>query len=190
MDSVCILIHVSMYLYSNPSTHSISRLAAGGTWDEFTVRTKMMIEWTQGYTPRPRSSEFGGALGGRDRVNSEMHLGAVMEQVWGCTWRPWWSEFGDKHVKAIIEWTYRCTPRLWSSEFGDILAAYDRPRMEVVDLETFDERRAGCLWDSLDWLVNSKLWECDNVTLTLQLIWRAGWWRSICREACQKLKLH
>jgi hypothetical protein len=30
MYSVCILIYVSMYLYSNPSTHAISGLAAGG----------------------------------------------------------------------------------------------------------------------------------------------------------------
>ena len=30
MYSVCILIYVSMYLYSYPSTHAISGLAAGG----------------------------------------------------------------------------------------------------------------------------------------------------------------
>ena len=42
--SVCILIHVSMYLYSYPSTHSISGLAAGGDSEQFKVRLKMMIE--------------------------------------------------------------------------------------------------------------------------------------------------
>jgi hypothetical protein len=33
-------------------------------------------------------SKFGDALGGRDQVNSEMHLEAVMERVGRYTWRP------------------------------------------------------------------------------------------------------
>jgi len=50
--SVCILIYVSMYLYGYPSTHSISRLAVRGTWEQFEVHLKMMIEWTQRYILR------------------------------------------------------------------------------------------------------------------------------------------
>jgi len=40
-------------------------------------------------------SEFGDALGGQDGVNSEMHLEAVINQVWKCTGRPRWSELRD-----------------------------------------------------------------------------------------------
>jgi hypothetical protein len=44
MYSVCILIYVSMYLYSYPSTHGISGLAAGATGDQFEAGLKMTIE--------------------------------------------------------------------------------------------------------------------------------------------------
>jgi len=49
---------------------------------------------TYRYTWRPWSSEFGHALGGRDRVNSEMHSDAVTTRVWRCTCRLWSSEIG------------------------------------------------------------------------------------------------
>ena len=62
-------------------------------------------------------------------------------------------------------------------------------RLEVVDLEALDGRRARC-WDSIHQLVNSTPWECDKVTLPLKLLWRTGWWRSIGREICWKLNLH
>jgi len=161
-------------------------------------------------TGRPWSTEFGDAIGDRDWVNWEMHLEAVIERVWRCTGRPWSSEFGDAigdqdwvnwemHLEAVIERVWRCTGRPWSSEFGDALVAgYDRARLEeylevvnleAVDLEAVDGRRARC-WDSIHRLVNSKPWECDEVTLPLKLLWRTGWWRSISREAYRKLKLH
>jgi len=79
MYSVCILIYVSVYLYSYPSTHGISGLATGGAWEQCEVRLKMTIEWTQRYTPRLWSSEFGDALGGDDRACLEIHLEAVIE---------------------------------------------------------------------------------------------------------------
>jgi hypothetical protein len=58
--------------------------------------------------------EFGDALGGYDRVNSEMHLEAVIDRVWRFSWRPLSSEFGDAlgspdraslamHLQAMIE---------------------------------------------------------------------------------------
>jgi len=47
------------------------------------------IEWTQRCTWRPWLSEFRDALGGRDRVNSEMHLEAVIDRVGRYAWRPW-----------------------------------------------------------------------------------------------------
>jgi hypothetical protein len=40
-----------------------------------------VIERTQRCTWRPCWNEFGDALGGEDRVNTEMHLEAVIKQV-------------------------------------------------------------------------------------------------------------
>jgi hypothetical protein len=42
--SVCIPIYVSMNVYSYPSTHGISGLAAGGASEQLKVRLKMMME--------------------------------------------------------------------------------------------------------------------------------------------------
>jgi len=61
--------------------------------------------------------------------------------------------------------------------------------LEVVDLQAVDGRRARSC-DTIYQLVNSKPWECDEVTLPLKLLWRTGWWQSIGREVRQKLKLH
>jgi hypothetical protein len=54
--------------------------------------------------------ELRDALGGRDHSNSEMHLEAVIEEVWRCTWRRWSCEFGGRgrvslelHFEAQIE---------------------------------------------------------------------------------------
>jgi len=76
------------------------------------------IEWLWRCTWRPRSCKFGDALGGRDRVNSVLHLDAVNKQVW--TW-----------TEAEIEWTQKCTWRPGSSEFGDALGGHDRARLEM-----------------------------------------------------------
>jgi len=63
------------------------------------VNLQAVIERVYRYTWRLRSSEFGDALGGRDRVNSEdalggrdrlsleMHSEAVTERVGRCTCR-------------------------------------------------------------------------------------------------------
>ena len=64
-------IYVSMYQYSYPSTNGISRLAAGSTWQQFEVRLKLTIEWTQGFTWRPWSWEFRYALGRHYYANFE-----------------------------------------------------------------------------------------------------------------------
>ena len=55
-------------------------------------------------------------------MNSEMHLEAVIERVWRCTWRPGLSELRDAfggrdrvnsevHLEAVIERVWRCTER-------------------------------------------------------------------------------
>jgi len=60
------------------------------------------------------------ALGDVDRVNSEMHLEAVIERLWICSWRLRscklrdalggrdWASL-DLHFETEIEWTQRCT---------------------------------------------------------------------------------
>jgi len=78
---------------------------------------------TQSCTWRPWWSEVGEALGGRDRLKSEMHLEAVIERVWRCTWRPRW------------RWTERCNWRPRSGLFGDALGGLDRASLEM-HLET------------------------------------------------------
>ena len=80
------------------------------------------------------------------------------------------------------------------SKFRDArVAGYDRARLEeyleLVDLEEVEGRRARC-WDSIHRLVNSEMWECDEETSPLKVLWRTGWWRSIGREVRHKLKLH
>jgi len=163
------------------------------------------VKWTQRCSLRPKSNEFRDVIGDREWVNSVIPSKAVIKEVWRCTWRPRWSKYGDAlggrdraslhmHLEAEIEWTQRCTLRLWPSEFGDALVAgYDLARLEeyleVVDLEAVDGRRARC-WDSIHQLVNSKPWECGEVTLRLKLLLRAGWWQWIGRKVHRKLKVH
>jgi len=89
MNSVCILIYVSMYLYSYQSTDGISGLAAGGAWEELTIK------WTQRFIPMLWLSELGDSIGYRDWVNSEMHWEAVIKQGWRCNWRPRLCELRD-----------------------------------------------------------------------------------------------
>jgi hypothetical protein len=88
-------------------------------------------------TWRLRSSEFGDALGGHDSAN----LDAVIGRGWRCTWGP------------------------QSSELRDASGGHDRARLKEY-LEEVDRRRTG-FCDSIHQLVNSQLWECDEVTLPL-----------------------
>jgi len=125
IQTSCIqFVFSSIYLCSYPSTDCISVLAAGGAWVEFKERLKMMIGWTQGYTPRLRSSESGYAHVGRDQVNLVMHSEIVNERVCRYTWRCYSSVVGDTfgghdqmnldmHSKIVIERGWRCTWRPW-----------------------------------------------------------------------------
>jgi len=142
MYSVCILIYVSMCLDSCPSTHGISGLAADGASEQFEVRLKMTIQWTQRYTPRPWSSKFEDAIGDRDWVNSEMHWEAIIERVLICTWSPRPSELKqalwgrdqaclEMQLETEIEWTQRYTWRPWSSELTDTLRDRNQASMEI-----------------------------------------------------------
>ena len=128
MYLVCILIYVSRYLYSYPSIHAISGLAAGGAWEQFEVRLKMKIQWTQIYTPRPWSRDFGDALGGSDQPYWEMHLEAVISHIWRCIWKPWSSVFGDVHLEGMIVHTWRPC----SSESGEALGGHDCANLQAT----------------------------------------------------------
>jgi len=146
----------------------------------------MQLEAIMVRTCRPWSSESRDSLGGRDRVNLEMHSEIVIERVWRCSCEGRNQVSLEMHLEAVIEgvWRYalgghdrvnlqaviervrRYTWRLWSSEVGWVLGG---GRWTV--------RR-----DSIHQLVNSRPWECDKVTLPLKLLWRTGWWRSIGKE--------
>jgi len=153
-----------VYLYSYPSTHGMSRLAAGSAWEQFEVCLRMTTEWTYRCTPRSWSSEFGDGVGGRNRASLKINLQAVIERVWIYTWRP------------------------WLSEFGDTLGGRDQARLDGY-LEAVDGRRAGC-WDSMHQLVNSQPWECDKVSLLMSSHGELADEGRSCREARQKHKLH
>jgi len=65
-----------------------------------------------------------------------MHLEAVIERVWRCTWRLSSSKFGDMHLGSMIVRTWR--PK--SSKFEDPLGGRDCARLDEY-LEAVDGRR-------------------------------------------------
>ena len=130
--------YASFYLYSYPSTHGISRPAAGGAWEKFEVRLKITIKWTQMYTPRPWSSEYGDAYGGSNRAYLEVHLEATIGWTWRFTPRLSSSKFGNAlgdhdcaNMEAAMEWSWTYTWRPWSRKFGDALWGCDCARLEM-----------------------------------------------------------
>jgi len=120
------------------------------------------------------SSELRDTLSGRDRASLELQLETEIEWTQSCTGRLWSSGYGHA-LGGRDRGNSEMHSELWSNEYRDALAAgYDRGRleeyMEAVDLEAVDGRRASC-WDSIDRLVNSKPWECDEATVPLKLLW-------------------
>jgi len=74
-------------------------------------------------------------------VYAEMKLNAVMERVWGCTWRPKLSKLRDviggpdrpdleMHFAALIKLTPPCTWRLKLPNFGAALGGQDCSGLE------------------------------------------------------------
>jgi len=126
-----------MYLYSYPSTHGKSGLGCR--------RCLRAIQ---------------GAPENEDQVNSEVPPKAVIEQVWRCTWRPWWCELGghnwaslEIHSEAVIEQAWRYEQgghehakwRPKSSEFEDSLGGSDQASMEM-HLEAMIQWVWRCTW--------------------------------------------
>jgi len=138
-----------------------------------------------------------------DRVNSEMHLEAVIERVWICTWRLRSRDLrdalggGDRasleiHLEAVIE-------RVWRYALG----AHDCANLQAVIewVWRYTWRPRSCelrrctsrLW-SIEF--GDAFWGCDQASLELHLQamteqdWTRTWRRSIWREARQQLRLY
>jgi len=133
------------------------------------VWLKMTIEWSQGYTPSPWSSQFGDALWGHNRAGLEMHLEATIERVWRCNWKPWSSKYGDTlgscdrtclemQLEAIMVRVWRCTCRPWSSEIGGVLGG-GQSGGGGFGREAQRERRRDRSGDCILWLTRN----CANV---------------------------
>ena len=146
-----------------------------------------MVEWVWRSTGRAWLSELRAALGCRNRVSIEIHLEAVIERVWRCTWRRQSSEFGNA-CGCLDRVNQRCAWRAWLREFGDWLGGHDRASLEKY-LEAVNRRRTRC-WDSIHELVESQLWECDEVTLPLTYHGELAGGCRACMEARWELKLH
>jgi len=165
-----------MYLYSYPSTHAISGLAVGGAWEQFEVRLKMTIEWTQRYTPRLWSSDFGDALGGGNRAYLEIHLEAVFERHCGYAL----GGHDCANFQAVIERVWRYTWRLQSSECGDALGGHDRSSLEM-HWEADMEWTQRCTWRPWSSEFGDALGGWDGVNSEMHLeavidrVWRYTW---------------
>jgi len=129
------------------------------------------IEWTQRCTWRPWLSEFGDALGGRDRVNSEMHLEAVIERVGRYTWRPWSNKIG-----GVLGGGWSGSD--WSE--GVQSGGSQSGGSESGGSESGGGRSGGMCdgsWDSIYWLTRN----CGNVENWVQQgplrAWETGWER-------------
>jgi len=143
-------------------------------------------------------ASFGDALWGRDQVDWEIHLEAVVDRIWRCAGRPRWSELRDAlgghdwssleiHWEAVIErvWTWACRPRL--SELRDALRGCDRASLEM-HVQAMIERDWRSTWRRSIWrearrqlslysLVNLKLWEYRELSTTSAERWETSWER-------------
>jgi len=159
------------------------------------MHSEIVMERVYRHNSRPWLCE----LGGRNRATLEMHLETMILRVWRY-------DLGGLHhanLEAVIQEDWRYTSTVWSSEYRD----RNRPSSGCTwrarsckhvgrngasfdeYLKAADGRHARC-WDSYHQLVNSHLWQWDNVNSPLSCygeLAESGW---SCREARQKLKLH
>ena len=145
------------------------------------------IEHIWRYTWSLWSSELRHALWGRDWASLEMHLKTMNVQIWKRESSEFGAALGGRDcasLEAIIMRVWGCTWRPWSCELGGHNGATLDEYLEAVN-----GRRAGCR-DTIHQLVNSQLWECDKVTLSLSSRGELADGGRSCREARRKLKLH
>ena len=95
--NLCRAFHLGYHIMSVHPPALLQDILAGRDLARLEMHLEAEIEWTERYTPRLWSSEFGDAVGDRGWVNSELHLEAVI--VWVCrhTWRPRLSELRCAH---------------------------------------------------------------------------------------------
>jgi len=168
------------------------------------MHSEIVIWWIWRCSWRPCSCE----LGGHNREISEIHFEGTIELVRRCPWRHWSSELPDAHrgcdwpskemhLQAVIEQDWKSTWRWSILQVVDLAGgrSCSWSIMQVVDVagvrlcglsilqvvhpEAVNGRRAGC-WDCIHRIVKTQLWECDEVTVPLQLLWRTGWCWSTC----------
>ena len=110
MDSVCILIYVSMYLCIYIATHLHTLYLDWLVCRIYTPRHPVHLRYPFDRaclrcTWRRRLIELRDALGDWDRVNSEMHLEAGIERVWWYTWMRWSCELAGRNRASLeIHW--------------------------------------------------------------------------------------
>ena len=96
-------------------------------------------DWDTSGWWRSWSRKFGDSLGGCDWASLEIPLEAVIEWVWGYTWRPWSRELGGHnraslaiHLEGVIMRDWALTWRPWSSEFGDTLEGHNCANLDAI----------------------------------------------------------
>jgi len=144
-----------------------------------------VIERNRRSTWRRQLSERRDTLGGRDRVNYEMYMEAMIEWVWRCIWRPrsswtkrWicrprsnelrdalggcsWALF-EMHLEALVVWTWR--PR--SSEFGEADGGGNEAYLEI-HIEAVIER----VWRQSPSKFEDAHRVCDRASLEAVIEW-------------------
>ena len=135
-----------------------------------------------------------------------MHLEAVIERVWRCTWRPRSSELRDAlrgrnqsslemHWEAVIEQVWTCTWRPRSSELRDAFPGCDRASWEMP-LEAQMEWTHRCTWRPWRIQFGHALGVWDRVhsemhsEAMIEQAWSSTWRRSNWREARWQLRFY
>jgi len=114
------------------------------------------LVWTRTWTWSEHPERLLTLLPGPDWASLE----EAIERVWRCTWRPWFSGFGDMHLEAIIKQVWRYTGRPWQCEIGDVLGG-----------SWWMAYRMLRLFSSVSYLAIMGLWQGD---LIIELTRRAG----------------
>jgi len=140
----------------------------------------MANEWTQRYTPRSWSCEFGHAPGCANRPLLLRYLEPVIESTYRCTSRSWSSEcvhgIGDHervNLEAVIQRVWRYICRTWLSEFDNTLL-WQRSREIGQELwaSRWMVRQIWRFYSSVSQLPTVGMWQAD---FAMELSWQASW---------------
>jgi hypothetical protein len=152
------------------------------------IHSAIVCELVCRSTCRPWS----GKLGGHIWASLEIHLEAVIEQIWKlelgahnhANLEAAIKQFGghnraslETHLEAMMVRAWR----LWWCEHG----GYEGANMDAVIVEVLTSTwphwmdwGIGC-WACIHQLVNLQLWDCDKVMLPFNSHGELVWWRSI-----------